>query len=134
LAFDFKADLIPKDGLWRNLANTEQVYTGHASGTITINIREADDVEREKLRVDLGESKRTLIGHFRHEIAIYWDVVKDRREPFKQLFGDDNNSCLCRGRSLQAWAACGLVGASPPMPRCTLGRFLPRRGRRISRW
>jgi len=94
LAFDFKADVIPKTGLWRNGANTEQVYTGHEAGLITINIREADDVEREKLRVDMGEGKRTLIGHFRHEIGhFYWDVlVKNRREEsFTELFGDPND-------------------------------------------
>ncbi len=94
LAFDFKADVIPKGDLWRNLAASEKVYTGHANGTITINIREADEVAREKLRVDMGESKRTLIGHFRHEIGhFYWDVlVKNRREEACiAVFGDHNN-------------------------------------------
>jgi hypothetical protein len=94
LGFDFKADAIPVDGYWRNLPKTEKVYTGHANGLITINIREADDVEREKLRVDMGEAQRTLIGHFRHEIGhFYWDVlVKGRREDeFQAAFGDHNN-------------------------------------------
>jgi len=94
LAFDFKADVIPKANLWRNLAATERVYTGHADGKITINLREADEVEREKMRVDLGESKRTLIGHFRHEVAhFYWDVlIKGRREEESiAVFGDHNN-------------------------------------------
>jgi hypothetical protein len=92
LTFDFKADVIPKADFWRSLAK-EKVYTGHAAGRITINIREADDVEREKLRVDMGEAHRTLIGHFRHEIAhFYWDMlVKGRREPeFVAVFGDHN--------------------------------------------
>jgi len=94
LSFDFKADGIPKANLWRNLAASEKVFTGHADGKITINLREADEVEREKRRVDMGESKRTLIGHFRHEVGhFYWDVlVKDRREDaFKEVFGDHNN-------------------------------------------
>ena len=94
LAFDFKADVIPADYFWRSAGNEEQVYTGHANGRITINIREADDVEREKLRVDMGEAHRTLIGHFRHEIGhYYWDMlVKDQREAeFASLFGDHNN-------------------------------------------
>ncbi len=93
LAFDFKADVVPITAFWRSMANRETVYTGHAAGLITINIREADDAVREKLRVELGEYKRTLIGHFRHEIGhFYWDVlVKDRREEsFKALFGDHN--------------------------------------------
>ena len=99
LAFDFKADVIPKNSFWRNLTfwsnhpQTQKVYTGHEAGTITINIREADDVERERLRVDFGEAQRTLLGHFRHEIGhYYWDVlVRNRREAECQaMFGDHN--------------------------------------------
>jgi len=91
LAFDFKADVIPKGDFWRSVGKKQTVYTGHAAGRITINIREADDVVREKLRVDLGEAQRTLIGHFRHEIGhYYWDMlVKGRREVECQaVFGD----------------------------------------------
>ena len=94
LRFDFKADGIPQFILWRRVGNAERVYTGHAAGRITINIREVDSVEREKLRVDLGEAHRTLIGHFRHEIGhFYWDVlVKGRREEeCIAVFGDHNN-------------------------------------------
>jgi hypothetical protein len=98
LAFDFKADVIPKNSFWRKLAfwsnhpQSQTVYTGHEAGTITINIREADDVERERLRVDFGEAQRTLLGHFRHEIGHYWDVlVRNRREAECQaVFGDHN--------------------------------------------
>jgi hypothetical protein len=94
LAFDFKADTIPSEGLWRWMGAGERVYIGHADGKITINIREADSVEREKLRVDMGEAHRTLIGHFRHEIGHYfWDLlVRGRREDtFKRMFGDHEN-------------------------------------------
>ena len=82
LMFDFKADIIPKNEFWRNVGSGEKVYTGHANGKITINIREADSVKREKLRVDLGETHRTLVGHFRHEIGhYYWDLlVRGQRE------------------------------------------------------
>jgi hypothetical protein len=69
------------------------VYTGHASGKITINIREADDAVREKLRCEFHEAHRTLVGHFHHEIGHYfWDVlVKNRQEAkFRQIFGDHN--------------------------------------------
>lgn len=95
LSFDFKGDTIGK-GLWRNVGGGEKVYTGHAGGKITINIQEADTAEREKLRVDLGEGHRTLIGHFRHEIGhYYWDLLiaeHPRHEPeFKSLFGDHEN-------------------------------------------
>ena len=91
LSFSFMADALPDQGLWRSTAKTEKVYTGHAAGHITINIKEADDVERERLRVDMNESHRTLIGHFRHEIGhYYWDVlVKDRdEENCRAVFGN----------------------------------------------
>ena len=94
LAFDFKGDLVPEHGLWRTMGQEERVYTGHADGKITINIREADDAEREKLRVDLGEAQRTVIGHFRHEIGhYYWDLLVRGRceEAYKGLFGDHEN-------------------------------------------
>ena len=78
-------------GLWRAAGAEERVFTGHADGLVTINIREADDVEREKLRVDMGEAHRTLIGHFRHEIGHYfWDLlVRGQDEAgFSAVFGD----------------------------------------------
>jgi hypothetical protein len=95
LCFDFKADVIPKGNYWRNSGLEQTVYTGHDAGRITINIREADDVEREKLRVVLNEAHRTLIGHFRHEIGhFYWDaLVKGRPEREAECvntFGDHN--------------------------------------------
>jgi hypothetical protein len=91
LTFDFKADVIKNSGFWRSVGSQQRVFTGHAEGRITINIREADDVVREKLRVDLGEAHRTLIGHFRHEVGhYYWDqLIKGRREDASRaVFGD----------------------------------------------
>ncbi len=93
LAFDFKADVIPAANRWHSMGETEQVYTGHAGGRITINIREADDVEREKTRVEMGERLRTLIGHFRHEIGhYYWSLLvendADSLGRFVAQFGD----------------------------------------------
>jgi hypothetical protein len=82
LVFSFKQDTAD-----------EKVFTGHADGLITINMDEADDPLREKLRKNLGESYRTLLGHFRHEIGhYYWDrLVRDSRwlEPCRALFGDE---------------------------------------------
>jgi hypothetical protein len=94
LRFDFKADVAPKKFLWWTMGKKEQVFTGHAHGLITINIREANDAERERLRVNFGEAHRTLIGHFRHEIAhYYWEVFVQGRdeEACKALFGDHEN-------------------------------------------
>jgi hypothetical protein len=72
------------------------VLTGHDEGHITLNIAEADNPGREKLREQLGETYRTLLGHFRHEIGhYYWDVLirdSDQLEPFKKLFGDPEKS------------------------------------------
>lgn len=72
----------------------EPVYTGHADGLITINIKEADDVERERARVAFGEPQRTLVGHFRHELGhYYWDLLvrgqPERERQFRDLFGDE---------------------------------------------
>jgi hypothetical protein len=69
----------------------ERIYTGHQDGKITINIREADDAEREKLRIDMQETHRTLAGHFRHEIGhYYWQmlIAKTQETEFKNVFGD----------------------------------------------
>ncbi|QDU79629.1 hypothetical protein Pla110_13400 [Polystyrenella longa] len=82
LTFKFKAD------------EEKPVMTGHISGCITINIKEADSVVREQARVDFGEPHRTLVGHFRHELGHYfWDrlVLKKCEGPFRELFGDERN-------------------------------------------
>jgi hypothetical protein len=68
--------------------------TGHDNGLITLAVREADDVVREKVRSEMGEPYRTLLGHFRHESGHYfWDrlVATDpaRLEACRGLFGDD---------------------------------------------
>jgi hypothetical protein len=93
VSFDFKADVEPPANEWRNAGPTEIVYTGHAAGKITINIREADDAVREQLRCQFHEAHRTLIGHFHHEIGhYYWDVLVKNRAEDKccKVFGDPN--------------------------------------------
>lgn len=73
-----------------------KVLTGHANGLITINVEEADDAKREKMRHAMREPYRTLVGHFRHELGhYYWDrLIWDTAwlEPFRQLFGDERAS------------------------------------------
>ena len=68
------------------------VLTGHAGGLITLNLTEADDPERERQR-KMGELYRTVLGHFRHEIAHYfWDRLVANGLRFgriPQLFGDE---------------------------------------------
>jgi hypothetical protein len=72
------------------------ILTGHDEGHITLNIAEADNPGRERLREQLGEAYRTLLGHFRHEIGhYYWDVLirdTDERGAFQDLFGDADKS------------------------------------------
>ena len=60
--------------------NGPAVMTDHANGLITMNVEEADDVKCEKIKHDLHEPYRTLLGHFRHEVGHYcWDLlVRDR--------------------------------------------------------
>ena len=69
------------------------VLTGHDEGLITLNIEEADDAQREKLRQAMHEPYRTLLGHLRHEIGhYYWDVLVDGSDmlpTFRELFGDE---------------------------------------------
>ncbi|HUB67995.1 MAG TPA: putative zinc-binding metallopeptidase [Candidatus Methylacidiphilales bacterium] len=70
-----------------------KVLTGHDKGIITLNIAEADDAEREKRRLSMKETYRTLLGHFRHEIGhYYWDRLiggTKYLEPYRALFGDE---------------------------------------------
>jgi hypothetical protein len=86
-----RLDLDPESGLVFEFM--EDVLTGHASGVITVNIREADDAERVRRRVELNEPYRTLLGHFRHESGhYYWDRLvahSPRLAPFRELFGDE---------------------------------------------
>jgi hypothetical protein len=87
LAFDFVADIStdPK----------KKILTGYDKGLITINIAEADDIEREMARRSMQEVYRTLLGHFRHEIGhYYWErLVRDTDQigRFRELFGDERS-------------------------------------------
>ncbi|WP_116108995.1 putative zinc-binding metallopeptidase [Lewinella sp. IMCC34191] len=84
LAFDF---LATEDA-------DEPVMTGHDEGLITLNVNEADSVNREATRIQMHEKYRTLIGHFRHEVGhYYWDHLVAPKpqvlEEFRRLFGDE---------------------------------------------
>lgn len=87
----------PENGLtfeFLEETSTEQrVLTGHDEGVITLNIAEADDAQRERIRVSMHEPYRTLLGHFRHEIGhYYWDrLIRDSAwiDECRALFGDE---------------------------------------------
>lgn len=87
LAFDFLAD---QPAMFDERA---KVKTGHSHGVITVNIAEADPVERERMRSEMAEPYRTVLGHFRHESGhYYWDLlVRNGRwlGKVREVFGDD---------------------------------------------
>lgn len=93
LAFRFMQDIQKLDPFSEEVVTYEQIMTGHHTGTITINIIEADDSAREQIRTDMNESYRTILGHFRHEIGhYYWDRLVARTnhiDEFRNLFGDE---------------------------------------------
>ena len=86
LAFEFLHDQLVGGDAGR-------VMTGHDNGLITVNAAEADDVQRERQRVQQNEPYRTLIGHFRHESGhYYWDRLisgGNDLDRFRELFGDE---------------------------------------------
>jgi hypothetical protein len=85
LTFNFLAD---------DPAAFHRVMTGHDNGLITIALAEADDIERERRRLEMGEPYRTLLGHFRHEVGHYfWDTLvwdAGKLEACRAVFGDDS--------------------------------------------
>ncbi len=90
LAFDFLYDPVGEE------TGTVQITTGHDAGLITLNLLEADDVQRERMRTGLGEPYRTILGHFRHEVGHYYfsRLIEDTPEVenFRILFGDERMS------------------------------------------
>lgn len=80
----------------RSPQNGPRVMTSHGNGLITLNVEEADDSIREKIRFEMREPYRTLLGHFRHEIGhYYWDRLipgTPWHEKFRALFGDERQN------------------------------------------
>lgn len=111
LTFEFLAETLDANGA------PQPVTTGHADGVITINIAEADDANREKIRQSLAEPYRTLLGHFRHEIAHYYWLRFARSQSwlaqFRQGFGDEradysdalanHYSAATNGEAAESW-------------------------------
>lgn len=98
LVFEFLADA----------EGTPKVHTGHDDGLITINIAEADDAHRARVRAQMKEPYRTLLGHFRHEIGHYYFLRLMTDSPLlddcRALFGDDREDY---GESMQRHYATG---------------------------
>lgn len=72
---------------------SEQIIMGHANGEITINVTEADELIRRKRQKQLGEQYRSMLGHFRHELAHFcFDQLAQLPgflDEFRALFGDE---------------------------------------------
>jgi hypothetical protein len=85
----------PDGGLAFDLLSSQYqpVCTGHTDGVITLDLSESDDSHRERVRRELGEPYRTVLGHLRHEIGhYYWPLLVERpghAEAFRALFGDE---------------------------------------------
>jgi hypothetical protein len=85
----------PEHGLAFDLLSSQldRVTIGHEDGLITLDLAEADDARRERVRDELGEAYRTVLGHFRHEVGhYYWMVLvrdRNRLEWFRARFGDE---------------------------------------------
>jgi hypothetical protein len=77
----------------RPLPGGAPVLTGHCSGIVTLNVEEADDLIRERIRERMHEPYRTLLGHLRHEIGhYYWDRLIGASawlSGFHEVFGDE---------------------------------------------
>lgn len=72
---------------------SEQITMGHAAGEITINITEADALIRLQRQRELGEQYRSMVGHFRHELAHFlFDRLAEApgfTQEFRSIFGDE---------------------------------------------
>lgn len=91
LAFDFLYDPSAEQN------RGAKILTGHDGGVITLNLIEADDAARERIRGEMGEPYRTLLGHFRHEVGHhYWSRLVEHDEAelreFRALFGDETQN------------------------------------------
>ncbi|MSR10358.1 MAG: hypothetical protein EXR84_00960 [Gammaproteobacteria bacterium] len=91
LAFQFSEDQRTNPAV-----SEELVTTGHLNGLITINIAEADLVNRAISQQFNGELYRTVLGHFRHESGHYYynKLINndDLLQQFRHLFGDETQS------------------------------------------
>lgn len=86
----------PVDGLAFDLLSSVRVpvITGHSDGIVTIDLAEGDDSHRERIRHELAEPYRTMLGHFRHEVGHYmeWRLVESDPSVLaraRELFGDE---------------------------------------------
>ncbi|MFT4234896.1 MAG: putative zinc-binding metallopeptidase [Microbacterium sp.] len=91
-------DTDPERGLCFDMLSSvgENVVIGHAEGVITIDLAEANASHRERVRTQLDEPYRTMLGHLRHESGHYFQWILVTGEPLlseqRALFGDETVS------------------------------------------
>lgn len=51
------------------------VTMGHVNGVITIDLAESLELYRERQRIILKEPYRTMLGHMRHEVGHYYEMI-----------------------------------------------------------
>jgi hypothetical protein len=85
----------PDKGLCFDLLSSvnEKIIMGHNRGAVTIDLAEGDDVIRVKMQREFREPFRTMLGHFRHEIGHYYEMLlvrdDDTIERTRAMFGDE---------------------------------------------
>lgn len=74
--------------------SNQPVVTGHASGMVTLDVAEAESIERVRRREQLGEDYRTVLGHLRHEVGHFFWFTKFRDKrllpSFRERFGRED--------------------------------------------
>ncbi len=93
LRFGLPLESRPAGSGWLAFDFVRDATTGHQDGLITIDLLEADAVERERQRQLFGEPYRALLGHLRHESGhFYWTLLVEEvglLDDFRALFGDE---------------------------------------------
>lgn len=85
----------PNEGLCFDMLSSvnEKIIMGHDNGVVTIDLAEGDDVIRVKMQREFREPYRTMLGHFRHEIGHYYEMLlvrgEDRIQRTRDMFGDE---------------------------------------------
>ena len=97
-----RVDEDPVSGLAFDLLHEDdarpRVVGGYRDGIITVNIEEADDARRQRVRAALREPYRSLLGQLRHDVGLYyWDRLvagSAWHAPFRALFGDERRAAV----------------------------------------
>jgi hypothetical protein len=87
-------------GLAFDLISSESVghpvTIGHADGVITIDLAESLELYRERQRIILKEPYRTMLGHLRHEVGHYYEMILitggELIDQTRAFFGDERRN------------------------------------------